>query len=534
MSKEKASSNIQIPKEYEKQEEDKMKESSKKLNDFSEIKDSIGLKKTCISENEIEENLKKSQNQLEEKKFPHKQEKKEETPQNFINKEETPKNYPQNNELLKLLNQQKDLLNPYRQQNDSNQNILGNIQNIPNLIKNISDLSLESNINNNSNNININRNINNSNSIPLFINENKEGTKSEQPNFNFNRNNNRFTRKIILYSLNNQVATKMLQSIIKNEASSEDINTIVKELIGIYSDIIKNKNGNYLFSDIYSVCNNNNRFIILKELSTSIADDCLNKYATHSIQTIINFSNSEEEYSLILSSFDYNKTLMASLDSTGSYVIQKIIEHIPERYRQNFNIIFISFICFIVNKKFGVVSAKKFIEKTNGEKISEKIAELTIGNFFNIATNTYGRYFIQHLLIMWNNTSYGDLIKQQIIINFRTLFQNKISSYICDIFLKMATKQEKNNLIKSLNLNIIIRSPNYEIDRMIMLKIMNSLGYNFGSNSNNNQIQNQNQFSSPNNVNINSINDNNQQNQNQFPFSLNYSNKNNNFKKDEI
>ena len=506
-------SNLQNIKEDEKSNENN--KGSQNSKDFDKFKN-LSLKETCLSE---EENTDKSQIHIQDKNSSIKE---EETPQNCIIKE-TPSNSSQN---ISLLIQQNDFPNPYWKLPTTNPKILGNFGNTYNLKKKSSELNAGDNPNNFPRNMNMYQNLNPLNSSPLFQ-ENKEVGKIEKLIWTSDINN-KLSKIAIISTLRDQSLTKLLQNFIKNEATKKEIDTIVNELLGCFSNIIKNKNGNYLFTDLYSVCDNNKRFIILQELSKSIADDCLDKYASHSIQTVISYSNSEKEYNLILCSFDYNKTLMASLDSTGSYVIQKIIGHIPERYREGFNVIFISFISFIVNKKFGVINAKKFVDWAKNEKILEKIAEFTKANFINIATNKYGKYFIQHILPMWNNTNHGNVIKEAIIENFRILFQNNISNYICDIFLKLANNQDKNNLIKSLNLNIVNRSPNYEIDRLIMLKIMKSFGANFGCFSNNNQNQNQNQFAGQNNINNNN---NNQSNQNSiYPFSLNNANKNNNFK----
>ena len=149
------------------------------------------------------------------------------------------------------------------------------------------------------------------------------------------------------------------------EASDETIAIIVSQLSGTYQNIIKNKNGNYFCSDLFKYCKQEQRIKILKELSKTISEDCNDKNAIYPLQILIEYSNCEEEYNLILASFDYNKSLIACIDPNGSFVIQKIIKHIPERYRNKFNLLFISFITFIVKKRFGVVNAKKFVDYTN-------------------------------------------------------------------------------------------------------------------------------------------------------------------------
>ena len=418
------------------------------------------------------------------------------------------------NENIQLQNNTLNLINPIENLNREFNNI--NIN---------SEVNREQPLYNNSRNNNLSRNEMYSNQSPL-INPNIGALSSQQfnaqPNWNIQ---NTFTRNAILSSFLSQNTTMIMQNLII-EAPDETIEIIVNELSGTYQNIITNKNGNYFCSDLFKYCNQRQRIKILKELSKTISEDCNDKYATHPIQNLIEYSNCEEEYNLILVSFDYNKSLIACIDPNGSFVIQKIIKHIPERYRSKFNLLFISFITFIVKKRFGVVNAKKFVDYTKNEETLNRMMNFIISDFLNIATHQFGNYFIQHILQKWCNMNMGNKIKKEIIRNFRVLFNNKYSSFICDLFLKLANNTEIFQLMNSLNLNII-NNTNNNNDKIIMMKIMKSFEQNFVNNlNNNNNFNNQNQMPFPNNnFNNNNNNNNNLLNQNQFPLSLN------NFKK---
>ena len=71
-------------------------------------------------------------------------------------------------------------------------------------------------------------------------------------------------------------------------------------------------------SDLFKVCNENQRIFILKEISMTLCDDCLDDFGTHSIQTLIEYSSSQEEYKIILSCFnDCTKIKKAAINSNG-------------------------------------------------------------------------------------------------------------------------------------------------------------------------------------------------------------------------
>ena len=183
-----------------------------------------------------------------------------------------------------------------------------------------------------------------------YSNHNSLVNPSYIQNYNSNNINNqihqtyfKLTKKLIMDSFNNQSTTMIYQKLLM-EVKNETIKSIVRELKGEYRIIINNKNGSYFAVDLFKICNQKERIEILEELSPILSQDCNNIYATHPIQTLIEFSSCELEYKLILSSFnDYNKLLFAALNPNGAYTIQKIIKRIPEKYRAefNFNIFFL-------------------------------------------------------------------------------------------------------------------------------------------------------------------------------------------------
>ena len=233
-----------------------------------------------------------------------------------------------------------------------------------------------------------------------------------------------FNKSTILSAFNNQRNTIILQKSLM-EASKETIDNIIKEMTGIYSKIIKNKNGNYFCSDLFKVCDKNQRIIILKEICNSISDDCVDEYGTHPIQTLVELSECEEEYKLILSSFnENNKILDASLNPNGSFVIQKIIVHIPERYRMEFNLKFIKYLCILSMDMYGVCTVKKFIGYTKNELLIKQILNIILNNFVNISENQYGNYLIQFILEDWWNKNEGIFLKKLCISKFHILASN--------------------------------------------------------------------------------------------------------------
>ena len=254
--------------------------------------------------------------------------------------------------------------------------------------------------------------------------------------------NKLFSKRNILLSLKNPNSSIQLQNNLIG-ISKETINYLLNELKGEFREIIKDKNGNYFFSSLIKKCNKEQRSLIIKELYNTISEDCLDEFANHSFQALIEISSNEEEYKLLLSSFnDCNKIAMATMNQYGTYVICKLIQHIPETIRAQFDLMFVKLICTFSRNKFGVYAVEKFIRYSKSDIIKKEIFDGIMANFIDLAKNQYGNYVIQFILNRWWKKNEGILIKKEIKSKFNILMQNQYSFYICKLYI---------NLIKNSN-----------------------------------------------------------------------------------
>ena len=273
------------------------------------------------------------------------------------------------------------------------------------------------------------------------------------PSQNMQYFNIQIDKRAIMNAISDQKLTINLQRIIMG-MSDEQIRSIALDLKGEYRKLILDKYGNFFCKDLFKICNQKERSIILKELYPTLSEDCHSNYATHPIQTLIEFSYTEEDFKLILYSFNtYDKIFSATIDPNGSYVIQKIVDRIPERFRIEFNNIFASFIETACQKKFGIVAVKKFLDCTVNDTIIKNVMNFIRNKFFDLANDQYGNYLIQFLLEKWVFFKDGQEIKNLVEKNFDILLKKtKYSSFICECYNKIFKKnmgegkeQEKNN-----------------------------------------------------------------------------------------
>ena len=82
------------------------------------------------------------------------------------------------------------------------------------------------------------------------------------------------------------------------------IDNIIYGLNGWIRMSIKNKNSKFFYV-IIKIWDKNQRIKILKELRKIINDQCIDEFGAHTILNIIGFASSEEEFKILLMSFNY-------------------------------------------------------------------------------------------------------------------------------------------------------------------------------------------------------------------------------------
>ncbi len=283
----------------------------------------------------------------------------------------------------------------------------------------------------------------------------------------------------------NQKLTKEYQKKLET-ASMDTIENVVNELSGKYRLAIKNKNGNYFCSDLIKKCNKEQRLKILKELSNTISQDSIDEFGSHVIQKLIEFASGEEEYNLLLFSFnDSNSILKTSMNPNGTYIIQKLIVHIPEKFRMKFNLIFVNFVLTLSKDAYGVFTVKKFIGYTQNELIRKQLLSSIYNNILYISTNEYGNYLVQYLLEKWWKSQEGVYLKKIIFSKFLILASNYYSSFICDLFYKLCNDDEKKTLTTFIKTNNKMLNDIYKNNDIKNNRIPTCI-YQIMSNDNNN------------------------------------------------
>ena len=291
---------------------------------------------------------------------------------------------------------------------------------------------------------------NSSNSLRDSLTDSSSGSDQDTLAMSPESNNLSFTHQEILISLSNQKNAIHLQSTIR-ETNPFEISNFIKAIQGDIPNIMMDKNGNYLCTDLFKVCTPFQRISILKQIFNVFDIIAIHEYGTHPTQTLIELAKTAEEIMLITSALsNQNKILNVAFNPNGSYVIQKIIMNIPEQNRQNFNFYLLNIIPYLSQDMYGVCTAKKFVTFSQSPFLVQEIIKIVMSNFFAIANNQYGNYLIQYILEIWWNKKELFYIKKIIENYFFQLSSNQFASHIAESYINMLNDKEKQFFLSSL------------------------------------------------------------------------------------
>ena len=282
------------------------------------------------------------------------------------------------------------------------------------------------------------------------------------------------TLQTVLNAMANQKVSIYLQRLIKEMKQSE-LDSLLNELKGNFFCLMIDKNGNYLCSDIFKQCTHLQRRNIIYEIFNYISDIAIHEFGTHSIQTLIELTSTQEEANLLCSSLCNEFTMQkVALHPRGAYVIQKMISAIPEDLRVNFNMHLLKVVHLLSVDVFGVCTVKHFAMFTKRENTIVQLLNVVYQHFYTIAKNKYGNYLIQFLLKIWWNKSEMFAFKVLIEQSFYDLAIDEYASHIVEKYVRMLSNDEKQRIYTKLLQNgIFTLLVNNNYRTLVMNKIIN-------------------------------------------------------------
>ena len=344
------------------------------------------------------------------------------------------------------------------------QNNFPQMNNQFNLMNNYCMNQMMMNLNNNIIINNINNNINLNNTKIEKSENNIINNNSNIKNNNLNNNYNMSLNSILLFNeqeffslITTQKGSRTIQNVILTSTEKE-IDIILEKIKNKSSEIMIDKYGNYFFQKLIEKSTIKQREFILNSIKDNFIEIANNSFGTHPLQYLIEKITSKKEKEIILNSI-LGKELNLSLDSKGTYVLQKFISLTKDEERLLLNKNILNHISKLINDPFGVCVLIKLIKHTNDKYIKIKISKfISDNNPLSFIQHPYSNYVVQSLFNE-NDIIYCDYIIKVIIENFYVLSLKKFSSNVVENCLKFGNE----NIVYKIYKNIILSEDKIEV-----------------------------------------------------------------------
>ena len=266
-----------------------------------------------------------------------------------------------------------------------------------------------------------------------------------------------------------QGACRYLQSMLDNNPN-ETIHDLYNSICQNILQLVCDPFGNYLIQKIISYLTQEQLIEIMKIISSSFYDICINTHGTRVLQKLIEHSTSQKSKQIF---YQMLKPLIVHLlkDLNGTFVVQKFAELNKNEYSNEINTIIIENSPVLSTHRHGCCVIQKYLESRD-ENITPLLLEKLIDNCLLLIIDQFGNYVIQTILLM-GEKKYGNKLAEKISENVVYYAKHKYSSNViekcfdyCDgIYLEnlMANVQKKDNLTEL----ILDEHGNYVVQKVL-------------------------------------------------------------------
>lgn len=233
----------------------------------------------------------------------------------------------------------------------------------------------------------------------------------------------------LVYYIKSQKGSRIIQQFLKN-TQNEILHLIFIQIKPHLTDLLKDHYANYFCKKMFSFLNQKDRIDFLSSIQSQIPKLSKHKIATYPIQGIIQEIGSKFEKMIIIRSIE-NLTQDLCFDPFGVHVLEKIFTSFEESfYLPILNYVKNNFL-LLANNVNGICIVKKVLTMTHKRSLHEELKQITKLNVMNLIQNPFGKYVIQVILDVWDDTEIKEILSP-IENNYSFLSMQKHSSNLIE------------------------------------------------------------------------------------------------------
>ncbi|XP_022772227.1 pumilio homolog 12-like [Durio zibethinus] len=246
-----------------------------------------------------------------------------------------------------------------------------------------------------------------------------------------------------------QYGCRFLQGAI-HEASKEEIDMILMEVIDHVGELMLDPFANYVVQKLVDMCSEEQKSQILLMVVKDgfrLVNICLNVHGTRAVQKLLENLTTQQQISLVLSALSPG-TVALTKDMNGHRVIQHCLKNFSEednKYLLNE----VADNCYqIATDKSGCCALQQCVDHSKGEARVHLVGEI-IANALHLAEDQYGNYVVQHILGL-KEPQITESLLRQLEGNYASLSCNRYGSNVVEKCLVESGEQQSTRIIMEL------------------------------------------------------------------------------------
>ncbi|KAI3497452.1 hypothetical protein L1887_40063 [Cichorium endivia] len=253
---------------------------------------------------------------------------------------------------------------------------------------------------------------------------------------------------IYLFS-KDQNGCRYIQSVF-DEGDQEHVQMVFDEIVGHVAELMVNPFGNYLMQKLLEVCNEEQRMLILMEVTREpreLVQISLNTHGTRVVQKLIETLKTRKQIKVVISALEPGFLALIK-DLNGNHVIQRCLQCLSNEDNKFIFEAAAKYCVDIATHQHGCCVLQRCINHSIGKHQESLVLEIS-SNGLLLAQDAFGNYVVQSILEL-QIPSAVSMLTSQFEGNYVHLATQKFSSHVVEKCLSVLDDRARSSIIREL------------------------------------------------------------------------------------
>ncbi|KAL4580867.1 hypothetical protein LXL04_017073 [Taraxacum kok-saghyz] len=246
-----------------------------------------------------------------------------------------------------------------------------------------------------------------------------------------------------------QNGCRYIQSVF-DEGDQEHVQMVFDEIVGHVAELMVNPFGNYLMQKLLEVCNEEQRMLILMEVTREpgeLVQISLNTHGTRVVQKLIETLKTRKQIKVVISALEPGFLALIK-DLNGNHVIQRCLQCLSNEDNKFIFEATAKFCVDIATHQHGCCVLQRCINHSIGKHQETLVLEIS-SNGLLLAQDAFGNYVVQSILELQIPSAIS-MLTSQFEGNYVHLAAQKFSSHVVEKCLSVLDNGARSSIIREL------------------------------------------------------------------------------------